>query len=150
MPDSTLRFIFAGLCSLCLVAVWCGALFEIGRQERGATISKRHFRWRMISVALWTLILGMLLFATLRFWPQSKADFVNARRFVPLVSSAIALMLPAFALLAFDFYLTAQTRRLQTARMNQDLGEVARREIERAQLEAQAKRDQNRETGGDS
>lgn len=136
MTDSTTRFLFAGFCSLCLVAVWCGALFEIGRQKRGATISKRHFRWRMISALLWTLILGLLLFATLRFWPYSPADKENAKRFVALSSSAILLLLPAFALLVFDFVLTAQTRRLQTAHMNQDLGEIARREIARAQADA--------------
>jgi hypothetical protein len=33
----------------------------------------------------------------------------------------------------FDFYLTAQTRKIQTARMEHDLGEIARLEIERAQ-----------------
>lgn len=146
MTDSTPRFIFAGFCVLCLTAIWCGALFEIGRQKRGGAISKRHFRWRMISVALWTLILGALAFATLRFWPESRADIVNARRFLAITSTAIALLLPAFLLLIFDFYLTAQTRRLQTARANQDLGEIARFEIERAQAEAKM-RAQNPESG---
>jgi len=144
MNDDKTRFVFAAFCLLGWVAVWCGALFEIGRQKRGATISKRHFRWRMISALLWSLILGMLAFATLRFWPSGRADTVNAQRFVALASSAIALLLPAFALLFFDFYLTAQTRRLQTAHMKQDLGEIARREIERAQADAKA-RAQNRE-----
>ncbi len=139
MTDSTTRFLFAGFCILSLVAVWCGALFEIGRQKRGGAISKRHFRWRMISALLWTLILGTLAFATLRYWPQNLKDIENARRFVPLVSSAIALLLPAFALLFFDFYLTAQTRKLQTAHLNQDLGELARREIEKAQADAAAR-----------
>lgn len=146
MNDSTPRFIFAGFCVLCLTAIWCGALFEIGRQKRGGAISKRHFRWRMISVLLWTLILGALAFATLRYWPASRADTDNARRFVLISSTAIALLLPAFLLLIFDFYLTAQTRRLQTARANQDLGEIARFEIERAQAEAKA-RAQNAESG---
>ena len=150
MIDATPRFFFAGFCLLCLVAVWCGALFEIGRQKRGAAISVRHFRWRMISALLWTLILGMLAFATLRFWPADATDIVNARRFVPLVSGAMALLLPAFVLLAFDFYLTAQTRRLQTARMNQDLGEIARREIERAQLEAKNRAQNPENRGGES
>ncbi len=136
MNDDKTRFVFAAFCLLGLVAVWCGALFEIGRQKRGGAISKRHFRWRMISALLWTLILGTLCFATLRFWPGATSNAENVKRFVPLILGAIALMLPAFVLLIFDFYLTAQTRRLQTTRMKQDLGEIARREIERAQTEA--------------
>lgn len=143
---------------LCLIAVWCGALFEIGRQKRGATISKRHFRWRMASALLWTLILGSLAYALLFLWPDSGVNLANAsaaeklkaHRFVALASGAMILLLPAFALLFFDFYLTAQTRRLQNARLHQDLGEIARREIERAQLEAQKRAQNAQNQGSDS
>lgn len=154
MNDSTLRFLSAAFCLLCLTAVWCGAGLEIGRQKRAATISQRHFRWRMIAAALWTLILGLLAYATLRYWPSGpkySAQYTeSARHFVPLASTAIALLLPAFLLLIFDFYLTAQSRRLQTAHLNQDLGALARREIEQAQADAAAKRAQNPQSGGDS
>lgn len=155
MNDPNSRFLSAGFCLLCLVAVWCGALFEIGRQKRGATISPRHFRWRMISALLWSLILGLLILASLRFWPQNSADTENAKRFVALSSGAILLLLPAFALLIFDFYLTAQTRKLQTAHLDQDLGALARREIEAAQQEAKNKQEarnraQNSESGENS
>ncbi len=138
MNDSTPRFLFAGLGALCLVAIWCGALFEIGRQKRGATISARHFRWRMASALLWTLIVGSLVYALLFSWPWplKDADPRTAKRFIALTLGAILLLLPAFALLFFDLYLTAQTRRLQTARLDQDLSEVARRAIEEAQIEA--------------
>ncbi len=140
MTNSTPRFLFAGLCLICLVAIWCGALFEIGRQKRGATISQRHFRWRMVSALLWTLILSSFAYATLFAWPMSRADELTARRFLVITSGATALIIPAFALIIFDFYLTAQTRRIQNARLNQDLGEIARLEIERAQFEAQNRR----------
>ncbi|PQV64870.1 hypothetical protein B1R32_103137 [Abditibacterium utsteinense] len=148
MNNSASRFFFAGLCLVCLVAIWCGALFEIGRQKRAATISKRHFRWRMMSALLWTLILGSFAYATLFSWPLNIADKVTARRFIALTSGATVLILPAFALIIFDFYLTVQTRRIQTVRMNQDLGEIARREIERAQAEAQNRETQNSEIQG--
>ncbi len=62
----------------------------------------------------------------------------------------LRIFLLSFALLFFDFYLTAQTRRLQTARLNQDLGEIARREIENAQLEAQKRAQSAQNQGIDS
>lgn len=129
---SSVRFIFAALCVLGLVAIWCGAGFEARRQQRTPTISKRHFRWRMVSAGLWTLILGSLAYGTLFSWP-TPGDLTTGRRFVAIVAGSMALMLIAGIVTVFDFYLTAQTRRLQTARMQQDLGEIARHEIERLQ-----------------
>jgi polyferredoxin len=143
MNDSSIRFIFAGLCILGLVTIWCGVGFEGRRQQRTPTISKRHFRWRLVSAGLWTLILGSLAYGTLFSWP-TPGDLVTARRFGAIVAGSFALIFLALIVVAFDFYLTAQTRRIQTARMHQNMDEMARIEIERAQ---QAKRDAE---GGDS
>jgi hypothetical protein len=134
MNDSTPRFIFAALCLLGLITIWCGAVFEARRQQKSPTISKRHFRWRMVSALLWTLILGSLAYATLFTWPVPK-DYDSVRRFGAILAGSLMLMMVAFMVIIFDFYLTAQTRRIQTARMQQDLGEIARVEIERAQRE---------------
>lgn len=141
MNDST-RFLFAALCFLGLTAILSGAAWEWRRQKRGATISARHFRWRMVSALLWTLILGSLGWATLFSWPASRQDVVTAQRFGAVLAGAMMLMMVAFVLMIFDFYLTAKTRQIQTARMQHDLGEIARREIERAQSEAQRAQDE--------
>lgn len=136
MNDSS-RFLFAALCFGGLLAIAGGAWWERGRQKRGATISKRHFRWRMVSAALWILILGSLGWATLFSWPADRADVVKGQRFSVILAGSMLLMLVGFILMAFDFYLTAKTRQIQTARLEHDLGELARREIEAAKLEAQ-------------
>ena len=145
MNDSTPRYVFAALCLLGLIAIWCGAALEFSRQKRGATISRRHFRWRMVSALLWTLILSSLAYATLWLWPQTTAE---ARKFGAVLAGSMALMMLAFVLMIFDFYLTAQTRKIQTARMEHDLGEIARLEIERAQRLKMENKAENQ--GGDA
>ncbi|RYG67218.1 hypothetical protein EON80_14025 [bacterium] len=140
MNDSSARFIFAALCLLGLVTIWCGAVFEARRQQLTPTISKRHFRWRMVSALLWTLILGSLAYATLFSWPTPK-DPLSTRRFGAVVAGSLALILVAGVVTIFDFYLTAQTRRIQLANMQQDLGEIARIEIERVQREQKEKQE---------
>jgi hypothetical protein len=147
MNDSTPRFIFAAMCLLGLVTIWCGAVFEARRQQRTPTISKRHFRWRMVSALLWTIILGSLAYATLFTWPV-VGDYNSVRRFGAILAGSLLLMMVAFMVIIFDFYLTAQTRKIQTARMHQDLGEIARVEIERAQQEK--KRSEGQTEGGNS
>lgn len=132
MNSATPRFIFAALCLIGLLVIALGAAWEWRRQTRGATISARHFRWRMISALLWCVTLGSLAYATLALWPTNPHDHAQVLRFGRVLSGSLLLMLLGFVLMAFDFYLTAKTRQLQTARMRRDLDEIARQEIERA------------------
>jgi hypothetical protein len=138
MNDSTVRFIFATLCTAGLITIWGAVLFELRRQQQSATISQRHLRWRMVSAVLWTLILGCLTYGTLFSWPV-HGDAVSTKRFGAILGGSILLMMVAFVVIIFDFYLTVQTRKIQTARMQQDLGEIARLEIERAKRAHQEK-----------
>jgi membrane-bound ClpP family serine protease len=144
MNDSTPRVVFAVLCLVGLVAILCGALFEFGRQKRSPTISSRHFRWRMVSALVWTVILGCLGYATLFLWPVTSPGVaptaVAIKRFATVLIASMSLMLVAFVLMLFDFYLTSQTRRAQNARMQLEMAEIARIEIERAQQRAEQKR----------
>lgn len=145
MNESTPRVVFAALCLLGLIAILCGALFEFGRQKRSPTISSRHFRWRMVSALVWTVILGSLGYATLFLWPVPPTA-VAVKRFATVLVASMSLMLVAFVLMLFDFYLTSKTRQVQSALMQQELAEIARVEIERAQRLAQ----ENHSEGGES
>ncbi len=140
MNDS-IRFLFAAFCFLGLTAILSAAAWEWRRQKRDATISARHFRWRMISALLWTLILGSLGWAMLFSWP-TRGDIVTAQRFGAILAGAMLLMMVAFVVMIFDFYLTAKTRQIQSARIQHDLGEIARQELERAQAEARRAQDE--------
>ena len=139
MNDYPPRFAFAALCLICMVALGCGAAWEMRRQKRGATISRRHFRWRMASAMLWLLILGSLAYATLFLWPHGPNAKVIGQKFIAVVGGSMALMLIGFMLLFFDLYLTSKTRKIQTARLQIELSELARHEIEEAKR-AQAQR----------
>ncbi|HEX8464865.1 MAG TPA: hypothetical protein VF627_09640 [Abditibacterium sp.] len=146
MNDYTPRFLFAALCLLCLIAIGCAAAWEMRRQKRAATISKRHFRWRMASAALWLLILGSLAYANLFLWPvgPDRAQMERmGQKFIAVVGGSMALMLIGFLLLFFDLYLTSKTRQIQNARLQIELGEMAQHEIEEAKRAHAEKQAQN-------
>ena len=147
MNESTPRVVFAVLCLVGLVAILCGALYEFGRQKRSPTISNRHFRWRLLSALVWTVILGSLGYATLFLWPNPPTA-VGVRRFATVLVASMSLMLVAFVLMLFDFYLTSKTRQVQSARMQQELADIAHIEIERAQRRAQENRAVERQIEG--
>lgn len=141
------RVVFAVLCLVGLIAILCGALFEFGRQKRAATISSRHFRWRMVSALLWVIILGSLAYATIFLWPVPPTQ-QTVRRFGAVLAGSMSLMLLAFVLMLFDFYLTSKTRQAQSARMRLEMAEIARIEIERAQQRANGNRSVERQPEG--
>lgn len=132
MTDSV-RLIFVALCALGLFVIVAGAIFEWGRARRGISIlTPRHFRWRMISVAFWVVILSCFAGATLFLWPASRADEVTARRFILVVSGATLLLIIALGITALDVLWTARTRIARQGEFKRNLDELARREIERA------------------
>lgn len=144
MNDSTPRVVFAVLCLAGLIAILCGAFLEVGRQQRSPTISSRHFRWRMVSALVWVVLLGSLGYSTLFLWPVTQPGVAPApvavKRFGLVLTACMSLMLVAFVLMFFDFYLTAKTRQVQNARRQLEMAEIARLEIERAQNRANEKR----------
>lgn len=131
--NDLVRPVFVALCALGLFVIVAGAIFEWGRVRRGQSIlTPRHFRWRMISVAFWIVILACFAGATLFLWPQSRADEQTARRFIAVVSGATLLLLVALAITALDVIWTARTRMARQGQFKRNLDELARQEIERA------------------
>lgn len=106
-------------------------------------ISPRQFRLRLISAALWMLILGALFYAVTKLWPARHTstptleEIDQARRFAMTLICAFMGMFVAFGLLVWDMMQLARERQAQTARFHQGLAELARTEAARLETRQQ-------------
>jgi type VI protein secretion system component VasK len=136
---ATERAIFALICCIGVIAVAVGALLEVGRIRRGdSIIPPRQFRLRLFSALIWAITLASLAYAVLFLWPQ-RGEREQATRFLSVMSGVVLLIAIGLILLAYDFWLVGQARRLQQAKfernIERDLDAMGRAEIERVQQE---------------
>ncbi len=137
MNDQITRYVFAALCGVFFLAIGGAALWEWNRFARGqSALSRRHLRWRMLSAAVWLLVLGSFAYASLVLWPHSAPRSAlhneEVRRFGVVTLGAMALMLVAFALMAFDIFWTVQIGRRTAAKRAQVSQDTLQVELERA------------------
>lgn len=136
MPAQTIRLIFGALCVAGMVAIGAGIFFEFGRLKRGnSVLSQRQMRWRVLGGCLWLLVLGSLAYATFFLWPSGPADTITGKRFGAVIMGAMALLVVALLITAFDAFLTIKGAQLQREKFERDAGDLARAEIERIQAE---------------
>ncbi|RYX86777.1 hypothetical protein EON83_00930 [bacterium] len=132
MSTAIVRLVFASLCGIFFITIGGVAIWEWLRFNRNeSALSPRHFRWRMLSAFTWLGVLGAFFISTAFLWPQSKAEVEQARRFLLVSSSALLLMLFAFALMAVDIFWTIQVGRQSANRRSRESQETLLREIER-------------------
>ena len=132
---ATERAIFALVCCIGVIAVAVGALIEVRRARRGdGIIPPRQFRLRLFSALIWAIALGSLAYTVLFLWPE-RGDRDQARKFLSIVSGVVLLVVIGLILLAYDFWLVGQARRLQQARFERNVDEMGRAEIERVRQE---------------
>lgn len=141
MNDQITRYVFAALCGVFFLAIGGAAFWEWNRFARGqSALSARHLRWRMLSTAVWLLVLGSFGYASLVLWPHSARNslaFTNeVRRFGVVTAGAMLLMLVAFALMAFDIFWTVQIGRRTSAKRAQVSQNTLEVELERARKRA--------------
>lgn len=131
MDSSLSRYIFALLCFVGFAAIAAGALYEIGRQRRGVgVISPRHFRWRMLSAALWVVILVSLGYAVAFEWPRA-GDREAARHMLRIVSGSFCLMVLATMVFLVDVWFTMKLQQTYRHGTKRDISDFARKEIAR-------------------
>ena len=145
MPAQTIRLIFGALCVAGMFAIGAGIFFEFGRLKRGnSVLSPRQMRWRVLGGCLWLLVLGSLAYATFFLWPSGSTDVVAGKRFVAVIMGAMALLVVALLITAFDAFLTIKGAQLQREKFERDAGLLARAEIERIQAEHKSTPEQER------
>jgi hypothetical protein len=128
------RLFFIGICVFGIFAIFIAALIEFQRLKTGdAVLSRRQSRWRIISSVLWIIILGSLAYATAFLWPEPGAPQPVQMRFMRIVVGSIALMVPAFILLALDLRFTLLAQKLSRLKFEAGLEEMTRQEILKAQ-----------------
>lgn len=139
------RVAFALLCVLAMIAVVCGAVYEVGRTRREAAERQGEaargeilrdlappgqLRLRLFSASVWILALGSFAFAMLWLWP-SAGDRVMARKFLSVVSGASLLLLVALWLLAYDLWQVWRLRRARERAFERQLETIAQLEMDR-------------------
>ena len=136
MPAQNIRIIFGALCVAGMVAIGAGIFFEFGRLKRGnSVLSPRQMRWRVLGGCLWLLVLGSLAYATFFLWPSGQSDVIVGKRFVAVVMGAMALLIIALIITAFDVFLTVKGAQLQREKFEREAGKLAQAEIERVRAE---------------
>lgn len=135
------RYLFAALCGVFFFVIAGAAAWEWNRFARGeSALSRRHLRWRMLSTAVWLLVLGSFAYASLVLWPHSAPGSLlykeEARRFGIVTLGALSLMLIALALMAFDIFWTVQIGRRTAAKRAQVSHDTLEVELERARQRA--------------
>ena len=149
MFDFTTRHAFALLCALGIIAIGVGAVLEATRFRRGASvISARQFRLRMLSAALWLVVLGALFYAVVMLWPQ-PGNTVEAREqaanFLLVIGGAFSLILVNLVLFAYDLWQLAREREAHRAQFDQEFAAMASAEVARLQKQKMNKDGQDRQ-----
>ena len=136
------QLVFGIICVLALIAIVCGALFEIGRvrRENGSgniVISQTQFRLRLLSALIWFVALSSLAYcATIGLPVRENGVIVRGllpRQWAAMTGGALMLVVIAVLLLAYDVWLVRARSRVQEAFFEQQLEQLAQREIEHAQ-----------------
>lgn len=113
-----------------------GAALEISRQRRGGgLVSPRQFRVRMVSAAIWLLILTANFYAVTALWPtavyQANGKLTDASRaeaqlFVKVLGGSFSLVFFALILFFLDMRHTARERQQLELQRQQNLASLAR------------------------
>lgn len=136
------QLFFGIICVLALLAIICGALYEIGRVRRESAsgnivISPAQFRLRLLSALIWFIALATLAYcATLGLPVRENGVIVRGlwpRQWVALMGGSFLLILIALVLLAYDVWRVSVRSRAQESFFEQQLQQLAQREIEHAQ-----------------
>ena len=137
MPIDLPRLIFALLCALCALAIATGAFLEIARARRGDNVlAPWHFRLRLMSAAIWFIILLSLAGSVTMLWPAANATYNQKLQFVSVINGVALLIALALLLLGGDFWMLMRTRRriehTQARRFSDELRHLA--DVESARL----------------
>ena len=118
--SSPSRVAFATLCAFGILVIAYGAALEISRQKRGGGIvSPRQFRVRMVSAAVWMVILAANFYAVTALWPTAEykspgvltaASKAQARLFIQVVGASFSLVFVGLFLFFIDMRHTARER----------------------------------------
>lgn len=136
------QLFFGITCVLALVAIVCGALYEIGRVRRednsgNIVISQTQFRLRLLSAFIWFIALSSLAYcATIGLPVRENSVIVRGllpKQWAAMTGGALMLVVIAVLLLAYDVWLVRARSRVQEAFFEQQLEQLAQREIEHAQ-----------------
>ena len=136
------QLVFGIICVLALLAIICGALYEIGRVRRESSsgnivISPSQFRLRLLSAAVWFIALATLAYCATFGLPVRENGVVVRglvlKQWLALTGGAFLLVIIALALLAYDIWRVRARSRVQESRFQQQLEQLAQREIEHAQ-----------------
>lgn len=136
MPLSAPRLIFAALCLLGILAIAYGAALEISRQKRGNTlISQRQHRIRLVSAAVWIVILAANFYAVTELWPVARylpsraltpESKEQARLFIKVVGGSFSLVFVGLFLFFLDLRQTARERQALEQQRQRDFAELTR------------------------
>ena len=136
------QFIFGIVCMLALVAIICGALYEIGRVRRESrsgniVISQSQFRLRLLSALIWFIALATLAYCSTLGLPVRENGVVVRglfpKQWAALTGGSLLLIVIALILLAYDVWRVGARSRAQESFFEKQLAELAQREIEHAQ-----------------
>lgn len=138
------RGIFALLCLLCAITILTSAWLEMVRIRRGESLLKpRHFRLRLLSAVIWTLILLSVAGGVTVWWPATNATKNQQVQFVALMNGALWLIMIGLLLLMIDMWMLSSARRRvereQTIRFADELRELAEKETLRLRSEQTGK-----------
>lgn len=135
-PLSPPRLVFAALCALGILVIGYGAALEISRQKRGVTlVSPRQYRIRLVSAAVWIVILLLSCYAVTDLWwvarytpsgrltPESRAEAI---RFLKVLFGSFSLLVVGLVLFVFDMRQTAKERRALESKRQQEFAALAR------------------------
>src|SRR5688500_9447602 len=130
MPIELPRLIFALLCTLCALAIATGAFLEIARARRGdSLLAPWHFRLRLISAAIWIIILFSIDALVTVLWPGPNPTKEQALRAAPVLVGVLWLIVISLVLLVGDMYFLMRTRRRvereQAVRFSSELHDLA-------------------------
>lgn len=135
MSETTARTLFSATCLAGMTIIAVAALLEILRQRKGESLLRAsQFRLRIFSALVWVILLGAFAFAVAFLWPE-KGDDEMMYKFASVIGGSIALLLIALFLLLYDVWQVGRQRRITELKFNQQLGNMAREEIEKIQKE---------------
>ncbi|HEX8834952.1 MAG TPA: hypothetical protein VF719_12160 [Abditibacteriaceae bacterium] len=140
---TTSRLLFAIICALLAGVVAVAAGMEIARFRRGGgLVSQRQFRFRMVSAAIWLVILMANFYAVTALWPTpvldaagtlTPASKAQARHFLIVIGGAFSLIFVALFLFAYDWWQLSRERLLHEARSQAEFARLAREELQRVE-----------------
>jgi hypothetical protein len=139
MNWSSSRGVFAILCLVGFIVILFGAWWEVARVRRlapedEAFAMSRQLKLRLMSAAIWLIIIAANFYAVVWLWPTAAPHTPllksQARLFAGVLLGGFLLLIPAFILLFSDLMNTSRARRegveLRQQNMAKLLDEAAR------------------------